>query len=421
MIKNAHLEHPERLHMDFIKGFIDWQKESPSSDKFILWTALSTVAAAVGRKCWINYNGYQAYPNIFTMLVAPAGLGKKTTIARAAYQLLQGIPQINILPESVTPQMMLHLMSEHSLQCRVKIKGHPRDFQYGGAYLFASEALNVLGPKMYGSMTELMTELYDSDPNGWSNDNPFRKATLKDGTIAIYNPTLNFLGCTTPVTLTDSIIKKSHIDTGFASRVLFALEEGSSGKSTTWRAEHSQNRFDTMKDNLRKDILNISKLSGQFYVEEEVREIHDKFTSENEELALKFQKSRLASFYGRRPIHVLKLAQLFSVSRDNSLRINKTDWENAKLMVSMAHEDLEKLFSGISKHDDSTLLYKIWEHLRARRDPFTMAYVLNEFWDAGYPEKVKGIVYALVQMKRIQAEQHGSNVFYTVIDPSKLK
>lgn len=407
--------------MTFLESFIDWQKESPSSDKFIVWTAMSILGAAVNRKVWINYNGYEAYPNIFVMLVAPAGLGKKTTIARTAYQLLQGLPGVNILPESITAQSMLHAMSERSLNYRVRIKGKPGDFQSGASYLFASEALNLLKPRSFGNMTEILTELYDCDPNGWHKDVPFVKSTLKDGAIQIFNPCINFLGCTTPQILVEEIIKKSQIDSGFASRVLFAYESKSSGKNTVWRDEENSAEYERVKEILKKRVAEINNNSGPITVSSDVRTLHDEYVRKNEDASLKHAKSRLVSIYGRKPIHVLKLAQLFCVSRGGPLTIKTDDWLNAVTLVEEAHMDTLDLFSGISKIDNSMLLYKIWEEFRYREHEFTMAEVFEEFWHTGTRDNIQNAVFMLVSMKRILASSRGNKVYYKVVDDSKLK
>ena len=51
---------------NFVDAYFDYTKDGYVPDKFHFWCALSTVAAAMERKCWLPWAGkFMTYPNLY--------------------------------------------------------------------------------------------------------------------------------------------------------------------------------------------------------------------------------------------------------------------------------------------------------------------------------------------------------------------
>ena len=69
-----------RKNLDFIEACVKATTGSPIPDRFSTWTALSAVAGALGRKCWLSMTNYNIRPNMFIVLVAPPGRNKSVSL-----------------------------------------------------------------------------------------------------------------------------------------------------------------------------------------------------------------------------------------------------------------------------------------------------------------------------------------------------
>ena len=69
-----------RKNIDFIEACIKATTGTPIPDRFSQWTAISAVAGALGRKCWLSMTNYDIRPNMFVILVAPPGRNKSVSL-----------------------------------------------------------------------------------------------------------------------------------------------------------------------------------------------------------------------------------------------------------------------------------------------------------------------------------------------------
>ena len=58
-----------RRNKDFIQACANPVKGSPIPSKFAMWTAISAIAGALGRKCWFSMPHYHIRPNLFIVLL----------------------------------------------------------------------------------------------------------------------------------------------------------------------------------------------------------------------------------------------------------------------------------------------------------------------------------------------------------------
>ena len=71
---------PRRLG-SWIESFLEYTEILPSPPLLRRWAAISYVAAALERKVWVRTMGSDLYPNLYTFLVGPPGVGKGVAIA----------------------------------------------------------------------------------------------------------------------------------------------------------------------------------------------------------------------------------------------------------------------------------------------------------------------------------------------------
>ena len=76
----------------WIEAFLEYTEILPSPPLLRKWAAISYVAAAMERKMWVRTMGADLYPNLYTFLVGPPGVGKG--VALHAGEHLKDLPPI---------------------------------------------------------------------------------------------------------------------------------------------------------------------------------------------------------------------------------------------------------------------------------------------------------------------------------------
>ena len=77
--RHAHEDLPtfkDSINGDWISDFMEYTQGSPTPEIFRLWSAITAVSGALERRVWIETAQSKLYPNLFTLLVAPPGIGK---------------------------------------------------------------------------------------------------------------------------------------------------------------------------------------------------------------------------------------------------------------------------------------------------------------------------------------------------------
>ena len=69
-----------RHYPDWIAACVAANNDKELPPEFVLWSAISAVAGALGRKNWYDHGSYQVRPNLFIILVARPGLRKTTSM-----------------------------------------------------------------------------------------------------------------------------------------------------------------------------------------------------------------------------------------------------------------------------------------------------------------------------------------------------
>ena len=62
--------------MDFVDAFVALTDERPSPELFRKWAAITTLSGALEKRVWCMTKAGPQYANLYTMLVAPPGIGK---------------------------------------------------------------------------------------------------------------------------------------------------------------------------------------------------------------------------------------------------------------------------------------------------------------------------------------------------------
>ncbi len=335
---------PERLLPDWIDGFMEYTDNTEPPDSYRVWTAISTIAGILQRKCYLVYGMETIYPNMYICLVGPPGRCRKGTAMRPGYRFLIDLG-IKLAAESITREALVRELQE----CEEAVIMEDGSMKMHSSLTIVSQELAVfLGYKQETLMADL-TDWYDCAEN-WV----YR--TKNKGTDTIKNLYVNLLGATTPISLQESMPMVA-IGGGLASRILFIYEE-KKGKVVPYSGLSNEQK--KIKKKLDIDIQRIYAMQGQFKYSTDWFEAYvDWYSISERQIELGnpvISDPRFGGYVERRATHLRKLCIILAASRGNcNYTIELEDFQRALTMLTNIETNMPHTFSGIGRSDISEL------------------------------------------------------------------
>ncbi len=302
---------------DWLWSYVEYNSNQESPSIFHLWVGFSLLAAALGRRVWLDKAYYKLRPNLYVILIGPSARVRRTTAVNIGNALFkEAFPDSTIVSQKITPEALISVLTEQY-----------RKTGTSTIYIVSSELGVFLstGSKDL-SLIQLLTKLYDCEES-------MDYHTLARGKEKCNKVCCNMLGSTTPEWLKDSLPEHA-VEGGFTSRVIFVYQNKPERLVAfpTITPEMKE-----LKKRLVEDLREIGSLRGEFKLTEEAREWYetwylDVFRSESEQKGL-------SGYYGRKHDTLLKLGMLACVSRRNELVIQEDDLRMALNALS-ANENM---------------------------------------------------------------------------------
>jgi len=235
----------QRRLPNWLGAYTDYTAHTEAPREFHSWVAISTLAGAIGRRCWIDMGMFKLYPSFYTILVAPPGIATKSTTAAIGMNLLEESEAIPVFQGSITWQAMIDALADTAHVVEIGKKS----LQMSELQVFASE-LGVLFDSNDMSMIDMLVDL-------WDGKEKFTRRTKGGGVIEVARPYVNFIACTTPSWLS-SYAESYFIEGGFFSRTIFVYAE----EKDRLIAYPDQSLDKGIQADLIHDLKAISELKG---------------------------------------------------------------------------------------------------------------------------------------------------------------
>lgn len=262
MVFGMYLSNPElcyglevvhkHLKEGWLMDYLEFTAGNEAPEDFHLWVAMTVLGMALGRKVWYDDVYYKLYPNLYTILVSPPGVGKKTTaIDIGSNILIEACPDIKIIAEKATPEALAVRLSAPGET--LSEGGHAKIESKAEALLLAPELTTFLGREQYlESLVITLTRLYDCAPK-------LEVSTIKRKIETARNVFACLLGGTTPDEL-GRALPSSASGGGLLSRTNI-IQKDSSPRSMPFAVRPDS----TMRELLVSKLAQIHKeVSGPF-------------------------------------------------------------------------------------------------------------------------------------------------------------
>lgn len=314
----------------FLDLYLRYTEKQESPAEFHLWVGITMVAAAMGRKCFIERGYYRLYPNLFTILVAGSARCRKSTAINIGVSLLKGVPTTRVISGKITPEKFIDEI------------GPPKGGTAAPNVLVHSGELSVfLTKQQYGEpLIHILTDMYDC-PDSWSYK------TKNRGEITLNDLFLCIIAATTPDGVSRGI-PPSALEDGFASRVLFVYK----GDTTRRNAMPSLTKEEhELRGVLTHKLEEIGEIGGEFSLDSEARAWYIDWYQNMRPPADK----RMEGMWGRKHDHLLRVAMVLTGATRCKI-IEQHQLEAALLALEAVEENTHHALNEIGGDNNTQFL-----------------------------------------------------------------
>lgn len=364
---------------DWIKAYMQYTDNTEPPTLYREWTAISCIAAALERKCYINWGHMTFYPNMYIVLVGPSGKCRKGTAMGAGKDLLKTLG-INMSADAITREALIREMKRAS---QTHADPHTGDMLFHSSLTVYSPELTVfLG---YNNV-KLMADLCDwfDCPADWE----YR--TKGSGTDEITGVYMNIIGATTPE-LIRSTLPDDAIGGGLSSRIVFVCAEK--------KAKVVPRPFLTeVEQDLREDLISdldaIHMMKGEFSVTEEFINAYDKWyrmQDENPPLG----DPKFSGYNSRRQVHLIKLCMIISASRGTDMLLTEEILIDALGLLKVTEKKMPLVYKGYGTADNAQVMQNIMQSIQMNGTVTRKELMRQHYSDLGTVDKLDEIINAL--------------------------
>lgn len=391
----------------WLQSYLEYTKNLEAPDAFHFWSGVSTLAAALGGKVWIDMEHFKWKPNFFIIFVAPPGTATKSTTIRVGSNLLRHVEGIHFGPKSLTWQYITDALA-NSQEVYEDSDGEP--ITTASLHCEATELGTFLDPKN-SYMIDMLVDLWDGQDAAWT------RGTRGEGEAVVENPWVNFIGATTPSWIADSFPEYA-IGGGFVSRTVFVYAEHK--RHLVAYPKYQQSPIDKeLEASLIADLQRISRMTGEFTLSEEARAwgedwYHELWRNRPSHL----NNERMSGYVARKQSHIHKLAMVLSAAQRETQEIYRQDLEQANEFMRAIEKTMDQVFSQVT---DNT-----WARYASH-----VVRVMRRFGKAGETELWQEVfhmmawsdfqqaVTAAVNAGYVAKKQQGNRFVYEYIDQTK--
>lgn len=298
----------------------------------------------------MHTKGSNLYPNLYTILVGPPGVGKSAVLSQAE-RFLRAVPDLKITPSSVSAASLVDslVLADRKI---IRPNEVPSFVQFHYLTAVASE-LGVFLPIYDPLFMNSLTKFYDGEHY------EERRRTGKVNHLKIEHPHLSILGGTTPSYL-NAFLPEGAWDQGFTSRTIF-IYSGETVFSEIFGEETKLKVLEALYLDLLRDLKMISVLYGKLSWEKEAAEAISEWNRAG--LPPVPEHNKLTHYNSRRLAHVIKLSMIASIARSSELIITLEDYQAALGWLLNAEERVVDIFHNMGVAGDSAAIDDTWDFI----------------------------------------------------------
>lgn len=337
---------------DWIEAYLQFTENSEPPVLYHEWVAISVIASALRRKCYLPWGHLTFYPNMYIVLVGPSGKCKKGTAMGFGASFLSKLG-IKIAANSTTRESLIQQLNAASDNTIDPVTGAME--MHASLTVYSQELTVFLGYNNNQLIMDL-TDWYDCHDR-WT----YR--TKNQGIDEIIGVWLNMIGATTPE-LVQSALPKDAVGGGLASRMIFVYE---SDKRASVPFPFLSDEAIALHDDLRDDLELMSMMAGPFKYTSDFLDLYGDWYIGQEQNPPFQTVPSLSGYVQRRPNHIFKLCIILSAATRDDRVVDARVLRRAIDLLERTELNMPRTFAGYGASPDADITARIMAFLEIRR------------------------------------------------------
>lgn len=357
---------------------------------FHRWCGISLIAAALQRKCKVEWGPLTFYPNMYIVIVSPSGRARKGT-AVSFYTSFAEELSIKMAAEAITREALIQALN----RARNTELGELGVMETHSSLTIISPELTVfLGYNNHQLMSDL-TDWYDCR-NKWT----YRTKTSSSDEI--YGVWVNLFGATTPE-LIRTTLPLDAIGGGLTSRIIFVYEEN---KGRICPAPFLTPANTNTRADLLHDLEQIHMLRGNFKASKDFLENWIEWYSTDAQV-YPFVDPKFGGYSERRPNHLMKLSMIISAARRDTKELRGEDFLTAKQFLLDVEQKMPNVFAGMGRLENADVVHNVLHEI-IKSDSISYTELLRKFYRDADDLKMQNILQTLQASGFISITRYGN-------------
>lgn len=367
------------FNSQFLNDYMRMVEETESPRLFHVWSALSGMSAALGRRCWFPFGPMIIFPNQFVVLVGTPGTRKSTAMSIMKRQLRkstgirfapadtagqrQGLVEamkgrdeakeyIDGIDLAVAENSLAGLTLDHIAEAT----NVPEDGMEVIDFISAADKHHIMvtATELSRFIGQNNLQMLDFLVTMWDGED--YEYQTKGGLTVLKNPLINMLSCTTPTSIHHAMPPAAG-GQGFLSRMI--LVYGSRKyKSVPSPVDPSPEAVDSVRHGFNRAYF---ELSGAFHEGLDARVYRESLY----DFQMEINDPRFSYYHERRQDHLIKLAMAITASR-GSTTIEKIDYEEAHRILRATERGMPDALGEFGMNPLAALKQAMLEFIRSR-------------------------------------------------------
>lgn len=366
------------FHSEFLNDYMKMVEDTESPRLFHIWSAISGLAACLGRRCYFPFGPMTIFPNQYIALVGTPGTRKSTALGIMKRQLRKSTG-VRFAPADTAGQ-------RQGLVEAMKVGEASKEFLNQVELAVADDSLAALTLEDFAGVTNVPSESEDENSfvsaadkhhimvlatelSRFIGQNNFQMLDFlgtmwdgedyeyqtKGGLTALKNPLINLLAASTPTSINVSMPPAAG-GQGFLSRMI--LVYGSRKYKLVPRpVAPDPDVVDRVRSGFNRAY---HELAGAFDETQEARSYSESLY----DFPLEINDPRFAYYHERRYDHLIKLAMALAASRGDQL-IVKEDYEQAHRILRATERGMPDALGEFGMNPLAALKQSMLEYLRS--------------------------------------------------------
>jgi hypothetical protein len=381
---------------DFFDLYFSYVGKTECPRIFHRWTAISCVAALIGRDIYMPFGHSEIYPSVYVMLMGAPGTRKSTAI-KIGQKLVSTIGYDHFSADRTSKEALwLDMQSEMERN----MEGYLGDTDLEEIeintptelYIVADEFNDFMGVRNEEFQTAL-TKMWDSPPE-------YKTRAKNSASTSIYKPTVNVLGGNTPGGLSKGFGVEA-INGGFFSRIIFIHAD-----ATGIKIPFPETPPGDIKLQILSRLRRIQDMSGGVELSQATRQllghIYHKYPG--------IPDRRFNYYQTRRHTNLLKLCIVMAAARTD-LALSEADVIKANTLLHVTELQMPQAFGEFGLAKNAEVTNTVMEIIRAatrRGQPVTAHEIWKQIYQDLQDQKdLSQILSSLIRAEKIQQARKG--------------